>query len=268
MVKRLGGNISVFVCAVLLAGCTRQAPPSRTIESWTEPVTGMRFLAVPAGSFRMGSPSGEPMREAQESAHEVTLTRPFWLGAFEVTQREWRAVMNTAPSWFKDDERRPVENVNWHEVQKFLRELAAKSPGYRFRLPTEAEWEYACRAGTTTAYSTGPSLGEDAANVARSPDSAAAGEGSTRPVGTYAANPWGFFDMHGNVWEWTADEHCPYAESEATDPAPSCGSELKVIRGGSFYFGADSARCALRYTHRPIDRGFSIGFRVVREDQP
>ena len=215
----------------------------------------------------MGSPATEPGRETQEQAHQVTLTRPFWLGAFEVTQREWMTVMGTNPSRFIDGgDLRPVENVSWLEVQAFLGRLADRSSGQRFRLPTEAEWEYACRAGTTSAYASGALLSHDAANFAISPESAARGEGSTRAVGSYAANPWGFFDMHGNVWEWTSDEYCPYANGEANDPAPACGAPLKVIRGGSWYFGADSARCALRYTHRPGDRGFSLGFRLVREE--
>ncbi|HEX3109032.1 MAG TPA: formylglycine-generating enzyme family protein, partial [Thermoanaerobaculia bacterium] len=144
----------------------------------------------------------------------------------------------------------------WYDVQTFLQRLNARREGH-FRLPTEAEWEYACRAGTTTAYSFGDRL---TANVAK--------YDSHRPalVASYVPNRWGLYDMHGNVWEWCADEYCPYPDHEVRDPVNRCGSRFKVIRGGSFYFAADSARSALRYTHEPQWRGFSIGFRVVRDD--
>ncbi len=254
-----------LVLTAMAVACASDNRSSAPLESWTEPGTGMRFALVPAGSFLMGSPVGEAGREAQERLHAVTLTRSFWLGLFEVTQGEWRAVTGTEPSWFNGDATRPVENVTWLEIQDFLDRLSARSPGNRFRLPTEAEWEYACRAGTTTAFASGHSLDHNAANFAMSPERAAAGEGTTMPVGSFPANPWGFYDMHGNVWEWTSAEYCPYAEDAGTNPTPSCGASLKVIRGGSWYFGADSARCALRYTHLPDLRGFSLGFRVVRD---
>jgi formylglycine-generating enzyme required for sulfatase activity len=226
----------------------------------------MVFIEVHPGGFVMGSPPDEPGREEQERQHAVTLSHPFWLGAFEVTQHQWEVVMGTNPSWFRtDDGSRPVESVTWFEVQEFLSRLTEHVTGSRFRLPTEAEWEYACRADTTTAYGTGPVLRETDANVAASPEMTATGHGRTMGVGSFPPNPWGFHDMNGNVWEWTRDEHCPYPDDSAVDPVPACGSSLKVIRGGSWYFGADSARCALRYTHRPQDRGFSLGFRAVRE---
>jgi formylglycine-generating enzyme required for sulfatase activity len=231
--------------------------------AWVEPVTGMEFVRVPAGRFLMGSPPGEPDREEQERPHQVTITRAFHLGRYEVTQRQWRAVMVTDPSWFAGDGL-PVERVTWNDVRRFLERLEARSAGSRFRLPTEAEWEYACRAGGTAAYHTGDALSLAQANILP-PAGAGGARGRTARVGSYPPNAWGLFDMHGNVWEWTADEHCPYAEGAATDPLGRCGAALKVIRGGSWYFGADSARCALRYTHRPQDRGFSLGFRVVRE---
>jgi formylglycine-generating enzyme required for sulfatase activity len=191
------------------------------------------------------------------------------MGIHEVTQEQWHAVMGTRPSWFAGRAARlPVENVTWNQAQEFLRRLSTMSDGSRFRLPSEAEWEYACRAGTTTAYSTGATLNAEAANIdPRAPDERdpAVRDAGTRPVGSYRPNRWGLFDMHGNVWEWTADPHCPYETGPQTDPAPACGSALKVIRGGSWRFRADSARCALRYTHAADMRGYSLGFRVVRE---
>jgi len=244
--------------AALLAALAA-APPH-----WIEPVTGMDFVTVPAGRFVMGSPPDEPGREAQETRHEVTLTRAFQMGRLEVTQAQWTRVMGVNPSAFTGGER-PVERVSWLEAQAFLRRLGALSPGSAFRLPTEAEWEYACRAGTTTAYATGATLGPDQAHFRAAGGGGAADPRGTVRAGSFAANAWGLQDLSGNVWEWTEDEHCPYPEGAVRDPRPACGSALKVIRGGSWYFGADSARCALRYTHAPADRGFSLGFRVVRE---
>jgi formylglycine-generating enzyme required for sulfatase activity len=178
----------------------------------------------------------------------VRLDRGFWMGAHEVTQAEWQDVMGANPSHFHGD-RLPVEGVSWFDVETFLERMTSRNPGNRFRLPTEAEWEYACRAGTATTYNVGDTLTTAQANIARDMADTAAGQGATRPVGSYPPNAWGLYDMHGNVWEWTAD---------AT-------GDLKIIRGGSWYFDAASAPCGLRYTHRPQDTGFSLGFRVVRE---
>ena len=231
----------------------------------------MRFVEIPAGRFAMGSPASEPFRGADEVLHEVTISKPFYLGAFEVTQEQWQGVMGAAACSFKGDRRRPVETVTWFEVQDFLRRLTERSNDSVFRLPTEAEWEHACRAGTTTAYNVGASLGPAQASIdPRRPDDATGPPASDGPVpvGSFAPNSWGLHDMHGNVWEWTADPYCSYPAAPAIDPRPSCPGEAKVIRGGRWYFRADSARCGTRYTHRPQDRGFSLGFRVVREVRP
>lgn len=238
-------------------------PAAAASRVYTEKATGMEFVEIAPGSFQMGSPPVEPRREEQELRHRVTLTRPFWIGRTEVTQAQWRRVLGSEPSRFRGDDL-PVEQVNHFEIQAFLARLAELSPGDRFRLPTEAEWEYACRAGAGTAFSFGDGLGPGQANVDTDPGSDDGARG-TRPVGSYPANAWGLFDFHGNVWEWCADEPCPYPAGDETDPVRACGHPLKVIRGGSWLFGADSARCALRYTHAPKDRGPSLGFRVVRE---
>ena len=205
----------------------------------------MRFVHIPAGTFVMGSRPDVP--------HRVVISHSFSMSATEVTQGQWTEVMGSNPSFFRDGgPNLPVERVTWYDVQSFLQRLNARGEGH-FRLPTEAEWEYACRAGTTSDH-----LSKDIANY-----------DSHRPVrvASYAPNAWGLYDMHGNVWEWCADEYCPYPDHEVRDPVNQCGSRYKVIRGGSFYFGADSARCALRYTHEPQWKGFSIGFRVVRDDR-
>ena len=258
-----------IVAGLFLFGCG-EAPPQPSPSTWTEPVTGMEFVLLPAGSFRMGAPEGEIGREPGETLHEVTLSRPFYLGRYEVTQEEWSRVMGTHPSHFRDcGPRCPVENVNYHDIQDFLVRLEALAPGRRFRLPTEAEWEYACRAGTTSPYAGGENLTTDRANYDGDYPYADAPSGIDRqrptPVGSCPANAWGLHDMHGNVWEWCEDWFCPYPDGPATDPLGVCAGEFKVIRGGSWYFNAESARSALRYTHDPVDLGPSLGFRVVRE---
>ena len=249
----------------LLEGCSLS--PEERLETWTEPLTGMTFVRVDSGVFEMGSPLDEPHREAQEVPHRVELTRAFFLGRFEVTQGQWLTVMGDNPSRYREcGPDCPVESVSYAEIQDFVAAFEAVS-GERFRLPTEAEWEYACRAGTQDTFGIGDRVTSEAANFdGREPYPGAAPgpylAGPT-PVGSYPPNAWGLHDMNGNVWEWCKDRHCPYEESSAVDPLARCDSELLVIRGGSWYYGPDSARCALRYTHRPIDDGPSLGFRLV-----
>ena len=239
-------------------------------QVWVEPVTKIEFVLIPAGSFMMGSPPNEMGREPQETQHRVRLSRAFYLGRYEVTQGEWEKVMGGNPSHFKDcGPRCPVERVNFHQVQAFITKLKQLSGGEKFRLPTEAEWEYACRAGTVTPFSTGENLTTDQANYCGDYPHASFPVGvyreKTMPVGSLAPNAWGLYDMHGNVWEWCADWHCPYPKSPAVDPVGKCTSDKRVIRGGSWAFNADSARSAARYTHRPQDLGYSLGFRLVRD---
>jgi len=259
-----------LVLAFAVAVGAAEARGDSTLPTSTEPVSGITFVRLPAGEFWMGSPEDEPDREAQEVRHRVRISRPFEIGRTEVTQVQWLRVMGTSPSRSSEcGPDCPVEQVSWNDVQRFLARLGELA-GESFRLPTEAEWEYACRAGTTSAFATGATLGRDQANFdERVPvpgEPAGAPYGAPTPVASFPPNAWGLYDLHGNVWEWTADEHCPYPEDGvAVDPLGACGAELKVIRGGSWRFGADSARCALRYTHRPEDDGPSLGFRVARD---
>jgi formylglycine-generating enzyme required for sulfatase activity len=246
------------------------APLSPAAAPVTEPRTGMTLVPIAAGSFVMGSPPGEPARGADEVPHRVTLTRPFLLGHHEVTQAEWRTVIGTSPSHFADcGPRCPVEHINFPEIEEFLRRLNRASDELRFRLPTEAEWEYACRAGTTTPFSTGANLTTAQANYNGMFPYRGFAAGRYRaqptPAGTFAPNSWGIVDMHGNVWEWTADWYGEYPDHPVEDPRGAAAGSKKVIRGGSWYFDANSARCALRYTHSPHDRGFSLGFRVAAD---
>jgi len=253
--------------AVIVAASVPLLEPKKA--DWVEPITGMRFVLLPQGTFTMGSPDEERWREPQEVQHDVTLSRRVLIGDSEVTQDQWHKVMGTRPSRFdRLAPRLPVENVSWHDAQRFMDRLTKQSSAGVFRLPTEAEWEYACRAGSTTAYGLGDIITSEDANIdPRAPDDPDPRErdGATRSVGRYRPNAWGLYDMHGNVWEWTSDAHCPYTTGRSADPHPACEAPLKVIRGGSWRFRADSARCALRYTHAPGDRGYSLGFRVVLE---
>jgi formylglycine-generating enzyme required for sulfatase activity len=256
------GRASILIGAVVVLACSR---PSR----WVEPVTGMELALIPTGTFTMGSPPSELGREPQEVPHRVEVSRPFYMGTTEVTQGQWQRVMGGNPSWFRGcGPDCPVERVSWHDVQAFLGRLGDLSH-HAFRLPTEAEWEYACRAGTTTPFHTGETLSTAQANYDGEGPYGDAPPGKFRRsptrVASFAPNRFGLHDMHGNVWEWTQDWHCPYPASGARDPLGSCATDFKVIRGGSWYFDANSARCALRYTHRPQDSGFSLGFRVVME---
>jgi formylglycine-generating enzyme required for sulfatase activity len=255
-----------------LASLLLMTGAGRVVPAEVEPVTGIRFVRIEPGQFVMGSPANEPGHRPDETQHRVTLTRAFLISTTEVTQEQWMRIMGTNPSHFKRDTTAPVEQVTWNDVHEFLRRLNARGHG-TYRLPTEAEWEYACRAGSTRAYAFGEQLSSSQANYdARYPlpgQKRGVYRGRTTRVGTFKPNAWGLYDMHGNVWEWCEDDYCPYPSSAtdppaATDPLARCTSGLKVIRGGSWYFNADSARSALRYTHAPDLKGFSIGFRVVK----
>jgi formylglycine-generating enzyme required for sulfatase activity len=231
---------------------------------------GMELVLIPAGEFLMGStdrqigfPDGEVTEEDERPVHKVRISQPFYLGKYEVTQAQWEAVMGNNPSLFKGDPNRPVEHVSWEDVQKFIRWLQAREGDVHYRLPTEAEWEYACRAGSTTAYSFGyqrSRLDEyawyDAIDTG----------GQTHPVGQLKPNAWGLYDMHGNVWEWVQDWYGEYPAEAVTNPqGPSSGSD-RVRRGGSWFAGDSgwSCRSASRSHSPPDSRTGFLGFRLLR----
>ena len=237
---------------------------------WVEPTTGIEFLYVAPARFRMGSAPDLAGRQRDETLHEVEITRGFYLGRYEVTQKEWQEIMDHNPSQFAEcGPRCPVETVNYFVIQEFITRLEERSAGNLFRLPTEAEWELACRAGTESAFSSGDTLTTDQANFDGRYPAIGGPPGSFRgapsPVGSHPPNPWGFYDLHGNVWEWCGDWYGEYPAGPVRDPAGPPQGELRVIRGGSWAFDGNSARSALRYTHAPEDDGYSLGFRLVRE---
>ncbi len=226
----------------------------------------LRFGWIEPGTFQRGSDENEAGRDRDEGPrHQVTLTKGFFLGVHEVTQGQWLAVMGENPSAFRheaDALLRPVDSVSWQECRRFIARLEARGLG-RFRLPTEAEWEYAARAGTTTAYPWGGDARESAVHARAWANSRSAG--TTHPVGTKPANPWGLFDLAGNVWEWCADWYGPYAGGPQTDPTgPATGTE-RVFRGGSWNDFAPAQRSANRHRHAPDGRYTAVGLRLVLE---
>jgi formylglycine-generating enzyme required for sulfatase activity len=211
----------------------------------------LRMKLIPAGSFTMGE---------GKSSHETKLTKPFYMGVFEVTQAQWQAVMGNNPSKFNGKPAYPVERVSWEDCQQFVKKLNGMGIG-TFRLPTEAEWEYACRAGTKTAYSFGDYAGK-LGNYAWCEENS---RQSTHQVGTKKPNAWGLYDMHGNVWEWCSDWYGDYGTGKQTDPKGAAGGSLRVNRGGCWYYSSWRCRSAFRSWYSPSDRYSDLGFRLVRE---
>ncbi|MFO0925716.1 MAG: bifunctional serine/threonine-protein kinase/formylglycine-generating enzyme family protein [Gemmataceae bacterium] len=225
----------------------------------------MKFAWIPPGSFLMGSPPTEEQRSDNETQHRVTLTQGYWLGVHEVTQAQWRAVMGNNPSKFKGDNL-PVESVSWDDCQAFCRKLGEKT-GKRFRLPTEAEWEYACRAGTTTTFHFGETISTEQANYDGNYTYGRGKKGTycqkTTPVGNYPANSWGLHDMHGNVWEWCQDWFGAYGLQDIKDPKGLLSGAARVLRGGSWYGHPWNCRAAFRRRLVPDRRYGTYGCRVL-----
>ncbi len=236
---------------------------------------GMEFVLIPAGSFMMGSPPDEPNRDADEVQHRVVIKKPFYLQVTEVTLGQWRAIMGTP--WLGRRRGRPdlpVTRVSWFDARDFIEKLNALGMG-RYRLPTEAEWEYACRAGTTTAYWWGDKITCDRAMYANNHLKAwdcqdyyqKRGIELDRPapVKTFPPNPWGLYDMPGNVWEWCYDWYGPYPRREVVDPTGPPSGRRKVRRGGSWFSTFPRLRSANRNFANPMVRYDTLGFRLVKE---
>jgi formylglycine-generating enzyme required for sulfatase activity len=265
---------------------------------WIDPSgfsTGQRFyralsVAAPAdtnlvfiqpGTFTMGSPTSESLRDAAyETQHVVTISRGFWMGKYEVTQSEYVNVIGSNPSFFQGDPSLPIETVSWTDATNYcaLRTQQEQADGMistnlAYRLPTEAEWEYACRAGTTSAFYSGPGLHSGEANFdGHSEYDAVSGVTlnpngiylrSTSPVGSYTPNAWGLYDMIGNVLEWCQDWLAPYSDESVIDPQGPATALYHVVRGGTWNGGGQDCRSAFRGGDGPTDALRNTGFRVV-----
>lgn len=255
---------TLYVCLMLLGQF--KAVAGRDTLLRVKPGLEMSFVMVPAGSFRMGSAPAEPNRDTDEGpVHKVTISKPFYLAKYEVTQAAWMAVMDSNLATFQllpQAAKRAMESVSWNDCQVFIDRLNNLGKG-RFRLPTEAEWEYACRAGSSTPYFWGDTMqsnGTSDYTWANSKSGTA-----PQPVGGKQPNAWGLYDMSGNVWEWCQDWYGPYPGKPQRDPkGPEKGTQ-KVFRGGSWYDFYLSHRSANRHRHEPQGRYPAIGFRLVWE---
>ena len=216
----------------------------------------LEMVLIPSGKFTMGSPISEVGREF-EAQHEVTITKPYYMGKHEVMQEQWKAVMGTNPSFTKGG-KLPVTDVSWHDCHEFIKKLN-KETGYGFRLPSEAEWEYACRAGKKTAYSFGDRITKDDANYGGSTISAPAA------IESYKPNAFGLYHMHGNVWEWCEDWKADYPAGAVTDPQGPAMGNGRVLRGGCFLSPNSSfLRSAYRLDSIPTNTYTINGFRLVK----
>lgn len=228
-------------------------PTKKTAPAFRPTNPRIELVRIPAGSFMMGSTGVEPN---EKPAHQVTINYSFYMGKYEVTQAQWQSVMGNNPSYFKNCGNCPIEQVSWDDAQNFIRKLNQMNDGYTYRLPTEAEWEYACRAGTTG----------DAGNLSETAWYSENSGSKTHAVGSKQPNAWGLADMHGNVGEWCQDwYHETYYGAPGDGSAWLSGGEQKylVLRGGSWGADAKDLRSAIRYWGIPDARNAYGGFRVV-----
>lgn len=258
------GVIAVSLWPGVAANISSAQPPKEITNS-----IGMKLVLIPKGKFMMGSPESEQGRNENENQHEVTISKDYHLGAYEVTQAQHEKVMGKNPSHLQraivgnENADLPVEQVSWDDAVEFCRKLSElpeeKRTGRVYRLPTEAEWEYACRAGSNTAYSFDDEEG-------LLPEYGWFNRNSSSrifSVGLLEPNAWGLYDMHGNVWEWCSDRYGKYPKGAVRDPTgPKVGS-IRVSRGGSWDFGAASCRSAFRNGTGPSNRFDNGGFRVA-----
>lgn len=245
---------------------TNEFSPVQTAGNSLTNSFGMEFVRISKGSFTMGSEDGDT---DEVPVHRVTIGQDFYIGKYEVKQAEYEQVTGTNPSHFKNCSDCPVEKVSWDDTQKFIKKLNEKNEG-TYRLPTEAEWEYACRAGTTTAFAFGHTLNSDQANFDGNYPHGNTSKGQflkkTTKAGSYKPNGWGLYDMHGNVWEWVEDVHAGDYTGLPTDGSANLtkgDTARRVFRGGSWLVKGSELRCASRDRNTPSVSSHSIGFRLV-----
>ena len=265
------GSQKLFFCASASDEPVDPLVPGKDMTVSLPGGVSLNMIWINSGSFTMGSPSDELGRQAGEVQHRVTLTKGYWLGKYEVTQAQYKAVTGSDPSSFKGADL-PVESVSWDDAMAFCKklteiEMAAGrlSKKYEYTLPTEAQWEYACRAGTTTALNNG----RDLSDLMQSPEMNPVGwyrpnsSMQTHPVGEKRANAWGLYDMHGNVTEWCLDWNGDYPTSSVTDPKGPATGSIRVARGGNWGLAARFCRSASRGGSEPDSSNRGIGFRVA-----
>ena len=231
----------------------------RNLPYETSNSIGLRFRLIPPGTFLMGSPVGEVGRGDGEMQHEVMIPEPFYLSVFEINQDQWMKIMHRNPSSYLGGNR-PVEEVTWEECRTFVQTLCERenvTPG-TYRLPLEEEWEYACRAGTTTAFC----FGNDMRRLKDYADYNNNNDTSTVPCGSRKPNAYGIYDLHGNVWEWCQNYFRPYFPKPGAEPGTD--EDWRVIRGGNWHEPAENCRSANRARLPPLSHGNMLGFRIVR----
>jgi len=239
-------------------------------ERISGPLPGMEFIAIPSGFFFMGSMETEfGHNENEVSSHRVFI-KSFYMMTTPVTQSQWFTITEDNPSYFKGDDL-PVERVSWNDVQEFILKLKERGPGRGYRLPTEAEWEYACRAGSETPFNSGDTINTDQANYngnyAYKEGKKGIYRGQTTPINNFPPNSWGLYDMHGNVLEWCEDRYHNNYQGAPDDGSAwvEGGRELRILRGGSWNDIPENCRSALRSACNPDSRHPNYGFRLVCE---
>jgi len=267
-------NVLVSGCVILLLA-TCYPNSTRAVEKRFTNSLGMEFVLIPSGTFVMGSPPNETHRGSSETQHRVTISKPFYMQSTAVVIKQWHALMGR--KIFRPrhgPESLPVTKVSWFDANKFIKRLNERGEG-KYRLPTEAEWEYAARAGSTTVFSWGDTIDCDKAmygNNRLKHDVCQEYIKSLRleldqpaPVKSYQPNAWGLYDMHGNVWEWVMDRYGEYGKVPVVDPRGPDSGMMRIRRGGSWFKYDYSCRSANRSTGHPATRYRTTGFRVVRE---
>ena len=273
ILKKVDRSVFVFFLFLLIGGLTPAYLPAA--EKSFQNSKGMTFALIPAGAFIMGSPASEAHRNSNETQHKVIISKPFYMQTTEVTRQQWQALMGK--KWFsrlKGGKDMPMVKVSWFDGIRFIEKLNELNEG-TYRLPTEAEWEYAARAGSIDAYPWGKQIDCSKAvfsnNSLKSKDcveyhkSKGIKPDGPAPVKSHPPNAWGLYDMHGNVWEWCQDWYEAYPKAEAIDPGgPETGLK-RVRRGGSWFSGGNFCRSSNRNTGHPGTKHKTLGFRVVRE---
>jgi formylglycine-generating enzyme required for sulfatase activity len=233
--------------------------PTLVLKEYTCPIINARFVLIPAGTFMMGSHENEQGSYHTETLHHVTISKPFYMQMKPVTQGQWQKVMGNNPSYFKGDDNFPVEQVSWNNAQDFIGRLNRQKGTDKYRLPTEAEWEYACRAGSTTAYC----FGDDPARLCKYAWYDDNSGHVTHPVGQKKPNAWGLYDMHGNVWEWVKDRYEVHKSGSVIDPEGPPSGSRRVLRGASWSNPHRDCRSAIRGGGGPGAHGPDMGFRLL-----